>query len=128
MPGEKIIGVIHTGKGITIHNTECELLENLKSNPERLIDLAWDEEYSSQDTYTARLEAVLSNNTGGLAAFAGSIASSESNIVNLKITNRSLDFFDVEVDLEVRSVDHLNDVISALRANTKVHNVMKAKG
>lgn len=128
LPGENIVGVIHTGKGVTIHTTECDSLENLRSNPERIIELAWDNEVSEEKCYTTRLDATLTNSTGVLAAFASSIASSGSNIVNMKITNRSVDFFDIIVDIEVNSVEHFNAVISALQANGQVHNISKVKG
>jgi hypothetical protein len=47
---------------------------------------------------------------------AGSITTIAGNITNLQITNRSLDFFEILVDIEVQDLRHLTNIIAALRA------------
>ncbi|HBC06225.1 MAG TPA: hypothetical protein DC046_01425, partial [Rhodospirillaceae bacterium] len=56
------------------------------------------------------------------------IAKNDGNISNLKIINRSTDFFDMLIDVEVRDVKHLTDIIAALRASPTVNSVERAKG
>jgi guanosine-3',5'-bis(diphosphate) 3'-pyrophosphohydrolase len=56
------------------------------------------------------------------------IAKNEGNISNLKTTNRSPDFFDLSVDVEVRNVKHLTDIMAALRATPEINSVERARG
>jgi guanosine-3',5'-bis(diphosphate) 3'-pyrophosphohydrolase len=50
------------------------------------------------------------------------------NIMNLKVTNRSLDFWDILIDIYVNDTQHLNNIIAALRATPIITSVERAKG
>ena len=56
------------------------------------------------------------------------IGKSEGNITNLKITNRSMDFFEMMIDVEVKDVKHLTNIIAALRATPAINTVERARG
>lgn len=122
IPGDNIVGIVATGKGITIHTMDCDTLENFADSPEKWIDVAWDS--ATQDsTYIGRLRVSLSHETAALASVANVIAKDEGNISNLKITNRSTDFFDLLIDVEVKNSRHLNNIIASLRAKSVVQSV-----
>lgn len=122
IPGDKIVGIVTTGKGITIHTMDCESLENYADAPERWIDVAWDNA-NTEEVYIGRLKAMISHETAALAAVANVIAKDMGNINNLKITNRSTDFFEILLDIEVKNVRHLNNIITSLRAKDVVQSV-----
>jgi guanosine-3',5'-bis(diphosphate) 3'-pyrophosphohydrolase len=126
LPGEKIVGIVNTGKGITIHTTDCDMLSNYSDMPERWIDVAWEKE-SHAGTHIGRLKVILSHETGSLATLSNTIAKDLGNICNLKITNRSSDFFEMIVDVEVKGVRHLANIIASLRAQAGIHSVERTK-
>ena len=122
IPGDKIVGIVASGKGITIHTMDCETLDNFAESPEKWIDVAWDA--SGQDElFVGRLKVSLSHETAALASVANVIAKDEGNISNLKITNRNTDFFDILIDVEVKNARHLNNIIASLRAKGVVQSV-----
>jgi GTP pyrophosphokinase len=84
--------------------------------------VAWDSS-GQDDTYIGRLRVSLSHETAALASVANVIAKDEGNISNLKITNRSSDFFDLLIDVEVKNARHLNNIIASLRAKNTVQSV-----
>jgi GTP pyrophosphokinase len=126
IPGDKIVGIVTTGKGITIHTTSCETLENFSDTPERWIDVAWDT--GSLIPHIARIKATVSHETGGLAAVTNVIAKDMGNITNLKILNRSTDFFEILLDIEVKDTRHLNTLIASLRSKDVVQSVDRHYG
>jgi len=126
IPGDKIVGIVTTGKGITIHTTSCETLENFSETPERWIDVAWDT--GSQTPHVARIKASISHETGGLATVTNVIAKDLGNITNLKILNRSTDFFEILLDIEVNDTRHLNTIIASLRSKEVVQSVERFYG
>ncbi len=126
LPGERIVGIVTTGKGVTVHTIDCETLASFQDTPERWIDLAWDVE-SAQDMHTGRLHVVVANEPGSLGNLSTIIGKSQGNISNLKITNRSVDFFEMLVDVEVQDVKHLSDIIAALRAATVITSVERSR-
>lgn len=128
IPGDRIVGIVSTGKGVTIHTIDCDTLENFIDEPERWLDLAWEIKDGEAQAYTGRLHVMISNETGSLASLANMIAKNYGNITNLKIVSRSQDFFEMIVDVEVHDVKHLTHVIAALRADPVITSVERARG
>jgi len=127
LPGERIVGIVTTGKGVTVHTIDCETLEGFQSMPERWLDVAWDMEEAGQ-THIGRLGVILLNEPGSLGGLSTIIGKNSGNIVNLKVTNRSVDFFEMQVDVEVGNVRHLTNIIAALRATPLITSVERARG
>jgi GTP pyrophosphokinase len=127
LPGERIVGIVTTGKGVTVHTIDCETLENFQDSPERWVDLAWEAD-ETDEPYTGRLHVVVANEPGSLGDLSTVIGKNRANISNLKITNRSVDFFEMLVDVEVTDVKHLTNVMAALRASPVITSVDRARG
>ncbi len=121
IPGDRIVGIVTTGKGITIHVMDCETLENYADAPERWIDVAWDTK--DETPHIGRIRAYISHEPAALATVTQVIAKELGNISNLKIAHRSTDFFEVMLDIEVRDVRHLNNIIANLRSKEVVQSV-----
>jgi GTP pyrophosphokinase len=126
LPGERIVGIVTTGKGVTVHTIDCETLETFQQTPERWVDVAWDVEESTE-SHTGRLQLVVANEPGSLGSLSTIIGRNNGNISNLKITNRSVDFFEMLVDVEVQDVRHLTNIIAALRAAPVITSVERAR-
>jgi GTP diphosphokinase / guanosine-3',5'-bis(diphosphate) 3'-diphosphatase len=129
LPGDAIVGIVNTGRGVTVHTTECETLAGFRSMPERWIDVAFmDEVASDSQLRVGRLDIVLSNQPNALGTMTTIIGKSGGNITNLKITNRTPDFFDIMVDVEVADLVHLTNIIAALRSSAAINSVERTKG
>ena len=126
LPGDRIVGITGGGRGIEIHTIDCERLEEYTETPERWIDLAWDVD-RDKDVHIGRINLVVANEPGSLGALSTVIARNFGNISNLKIVNRSKEFFEMVVDIEVRGVKHLTNVIAALRATPAINSVERAR-
>ena len=128
LPGDRIVGIVTTGRGVTVHTIDCDTLEGYGDEPERWLDLAWDRGEAQHDMHVGRVHVTVANAPGSLGDLSTMIAKNDGNISNLKIINRSTDFFDMLIDVEVRDVKHLTDIIAALRASPAVNSVERAKG
>ena len=128
LPGDRIVGIVTTGKGVTIHTIDCENLAQYQDEPERWLDVAWDSIGSSYQSHVARVNVTVLNEPGTLGDLSTVIAKNGGNISNLKVMDRQTDFFVLLIDIEVKDVKHLSDVIAALRASTKVNTVDRARG
>jgi GTP diphosphokinase / guanosine-3',5'-bis(diphosphate) 3'-diphosphatase len=125
LPGDRIVGIINTGRGITIHTSDCEMLEDFSSTPERWVDVSWDG--TGEERYVGRLKITISNETGSLATMTKAISMQNSNISNFKIIGRSLDFFEIIVDLEVKGVQQLTNLMMSLRSLYCIHSAERYK-
>ena len=124
LPGEAIVGIFTTGKGITVHKVGCTTLSKFSDAPELWLDVSWEQD--SLRTVNGRLNTVLSNEPGSLASLATVISQQGGNISNIHLTDRTPDFFRFELDLEVKDVEHMRAIIAVLQANKYVESVERA--
>lgn len=126
--GDRIVGIITTGKGVTVHTIDCETLESFADMPERWLDLSWDSENTAIENQTGRLSVQLSNATGALSALTTAIAKHDANIMNLKVAGRTTDTMDMMIDLQVKDLQHLSNIMAAIRATPHVYSVERIRG
>lgn len=127
LPGDKIVGIVITGRGVTVHTEDCETLQRYADEPDRWLDVSWSDEAGPEDKYVTRLRITIFNKMGSLAALTTIIGKNGGNIINLKITNRTESFFDIIVDVEVLDTAHLNNIIGALRSSTHISTVERSR-
>ncbi len=127
LPGDRIVGIVTTGKGVTVHTIDCDTLESFHATPERWVDLSWDVD-DGVEQRIGRLHVIVANEPGSLGGLSTIIGKNSGNINNLKIVNRSVDFFEMLIDVEVTSVKHLTNIIAALRAMPVITSVERARG
>lgn len=125
LPGDKIVGIVTTGKGIHIHRLNCTSLLQFENEPSRWIDVSWGE--TDGEVYCARIFVMLKNKRGSLGSIATTIGAHGGNIVNLNITRRHEDFYDLLIDVDVINVDVLKNIIAALRGSSTVGTVERVQ-
>ncbi|NQV83185.1 MAG: bifunctional (p)ppGpp synthetase/guanosine-3',5'-bis(diphosphate) 3'-pyrophosphohydrolase [Rhodospirillales bacterium] len=128
LPGDRIVGIVTTGKGVTIHTIDCETLGEFVDASERWLDVSWNVGNEDNTAHVGRIHLTVLNVPGSLGDLSSVIANNEGNISNLKITNRSPQFFEMLIDIEVRDVKHLTGVMAALRADPAINSVERARG
>ena len=135
VPGDEIVGIVATGKGVTIHGRDCQTLAGFAATPERFIDVDWNYEVLHKSgssgkvpSHTARISIVTGNDQGALAVLTNAIAKQDGAIANLKIVNRQTDFMETLVDVDVRDLAHLGKVVAGLRGANGIQSVERAKG
>jgi len=128
LPGDRIVGIVTTGKGVTIHTIDCVSLEALADTPERWIDVSWNRDNAEAEAHLGRIQVVLTNEPGSMGNLCTVIGKNQGNITNLKIVSRSVDFFEMLLDVEVKDVRHLTNIIAALRATPAINSVERARG
>jgi len=129
VPGERIVGIITPGQGITIYPIFAKALEQFDNQPERWVDLAWDAA-AAEKRFPARLSITILNEVGALAAVTQVISEGGGNIDELQMVARqgARDFFDLDVTVEVHDLKHLNDIMAGLRSRELVSSVTRVTG
>ncbi len=129
IPGDEITGIINTGSGVMIHNKNCSFVKNIATNPQMLLDVCWKNKTQNQDElYRSRVKIVIKNQSGALADVSNAMAKRNINISNIDIVNRSKDFFDIILDIEVKNSKHLEGIILSLRILDKILEVDRYDG
>ncbi len=128
VPGDRIVGIMTPGEGITIYPIQSEALKAFEDEPDRWLDVRWDIDDKAPQRFPAQLSVQSVNSPGTLAQIAQVIAEHDGNIDNIKMTRQSPDFTELTIDLEVYNLKHLTSIISQLRAKKVVANAERVSG
>ncbi len=128
LPGEEVVGILTTGRGLTIHMRTCRNLEQLADQPDRWLPVKWSAaaERGELRGFICRLRFHLRNDTGSFAAITSTIANQDANIIEIATEHRGADSMSIRCEMEIRSKDHLNRLIanlSGLKAMLRVEKI-----
>jgi GTP pyrophosphokinase len=120
LPGDRVLGFITRGRGVTIHTSDCQNV--IGSDPHRKVDVEWDstKEYS----YPVRIRVYSEDKKGILAEISASITSSEANITNARVDTTDEGSAIGTFEVEIRDLNHLKKVISALQ---KIRGILRVE-
>lgn len=124
IPGERIVGIAVRGKGVVIHAIDCAELGSFEDQSDRWIDLRWAEGPARAD-HMARIEVTIANDAGVLGRICTLIGEQRANITDIDFTDRKPDFFRMVIDIEVRDMEHLTHVLTAIDADSDVAEVRR---
>jgi guanosine-3',5'-bis(diphosphate) 3'-pyrophosphohydrolase len=127
VPGDPIVGVVRTGRGVTIHRSECGSLSRRQGDPERWLDLGWNTG-AADNKAIARLQVMTLNQPGSLGSLSTAIGRQGGNITDLRFGAKTPDLYEIVLDIEVENLDHLGRVVAGLRALPVVTNVERSEG
>ena len=126
LPGDRIVGIRTPGEGLVIHTIDCgELAKHIDMDD--WLDVSWGQGAADAGLSVARILVRVNNAPGSLAAVLTAIAADGGNIFNLKVTDRNPLYFEFIVDVEVRDVAHLQNILGALRVNDAVESVDRVR-
>jgi len=128
VPGDRIVGIVTPGEGITIYPIHSPALKDFEEMPSRWLDVRWDVDESTPQRFPAQLFIQQVNEPGSLAQVATVIAEHDGNIDHIHMSRRSPDFTELTIDLEVYDLKHLNAIIAQLRAKAVVARVERVNG
>ena len=123
VPGERIVGYITRGRGISVHSESCPNVRNLLYDPDRQIQVAWAGQKST--SYAIELEVVADDRPGLLADLTQAIAGEGSNIRRIEARSEETRKGYVSVSLETSDLKHLEKILSRLKAVVGVREVIR---
>jgi guanosine-3',5'-bis(diphosphate) 3'-pyrophosphohydrolase len=125
VPGDKIIGYITRGRGISVHRVDCTNFKNLMQNEEsRIIEVSWDKNAPLKFNVEIEIEAL--DRTKLLKDITNLISEYDLNIVSATGgTQRKNGFAKFKFTIEVSNKYILKDVINNLRNIDSVYDVYR---
>jgi GTP diphosphokinase / guanosine-3',5'-bis(diphosphate) 3'-diphosphatase len=120
--GEKIVGYISRGKGVSVHSARCPNVVNLHYDPERKIDVEWDNAVDAS-RYTVRLTMQVEDRKGILADVSSKVADINTNITSVEATTDADHRGRIDMTVEIHDLKHLEKVIKSLRGIAGVLDV-----
>ena len=124
IPGERIVGITYRGQGVVVHAIDCEVLADFEDQPERWIDLRW-QEGTHSPTNTITLEMTITNDAGVLGRICSLVGENDANISDLVFIDRKPDYFRLLIEVDLRDVEHMHIIMTALEADSNVASISR---
>jgi GTP pyrophosphokinase len=123
--GEKIVGYITRGKGVSVHSVNCPNVVNLLYDPGRRIDVEWDRGAEAAP-YTVRLTMEVEDRKGLLAEVSSTVADVNTNITKIEASSDEDHRGRIDMTVEISDLKHLEKVVKSLRRVNGVLDVERA--
>jgi RelA/SpoT family (p)ppGpp synthetase len=113
IPGDDVMGYLSSGRGVVVHRNNCGNLSNFRKHPEKWLSVSWEADIDRE--FSSQIQVDTVNKTGVLAEVASTIASSDSNIEQVSVTNRHEDCTELTFVLTVKDRKHLARIMRNVR-------------
>jgi GTP pyrophosphokinase len=123
LPGDKVVGFITRGRGVTIHTSDCKNI--MDDDPNRRVDVEWDS--AKEYIYPVRIRIYSEDKKGMLADISNSITSNEANITNARVETTDEKKAIGTFEVEIRDLNHLKKVIKGLEKIKGVYRVERMR-
>jgi len=120
--GEKIVGYISRGKGVSVHSASCSNVVNLMYDPDRRIEVEWDSAGQGDGAFTVRLAVQVEDKKGMVAAVSAKVAGMNTNIRSMEATTEDTRGR-IDMTVEIADMKHLEKVIKSVKAVSGVLDV-----
>lgn len=124
VPGERIVGITYRGQGVVVHAIDCPNLAALEDQPDRWVDLHW-HSGTHPAIHTVTFDLTIRNDAGVLGRICTLIGEQKANISDLHFTDKKPDFYRIMADVDLRDVEHLHMVMTALEAESDVAELVR---
>jgi len=123
IPGDPIVGFSSAGRGIVIHYRSCKNIAEFRNQPEKWIDVQWEE--NIERDFATQIRMYATNQRGVLATVAAAISEQEANILNVEIEDKDDRDTLLSFDIEVRDRQHLAQVIRRIRRIKHISHISR---
>ncbi len=127
LPGERIVGISRKGKGVLIHAIDCQQLIDFEEKNENWLDLRWPEKFGTEG-YSSSVIVTLLNKAGVLGKICSLIGEQKANITDIKFFEERADYYIIYIELDVRNIEHLMNILSAITADEDVAEASRHRG
>ncbi|OGC04256.1 hypothetical protein A2276_06620 [candidate division WOR-1 bacterium RIFOXYA12_FULL_43_27] len=124
LPGDRIIGIVSSGKGVSVHKAACPTLARQKVNKEKLVEVEWD--LSRDSFYPVEIEVEAFDRVGVFKDILSQISNTGTNVSSASVTTKRGSSAFLNIIVDVKNVEHLQKVTASIRSVSDVYDVKRA--
>lgn len=125
VPGDEIVGFVTRGTGVSVHRIDCRNVEDLRKQPDRIMDVAWATNSKSLFLVQIQIEAL---DRGGLLSDVTRVLSEHHvNILSASVSTRADKVALSRFVFEMGDAQLLDHLLNAVRRIDNVYDVYRVK-
>ena len=125
LPGDEIIGYVTKGRGVSVHRKDCVNVKDLIKEENRIIEVSWVKEEKA--TYNVTIEVYANDRSGLLSDVVKEITKTKMNIVGVNAKTGKDRIALIEITVETKNLEELNNIFKAIRKVDSVYEVKRKK-
>jgi len=125
VPGDEIVGFVTRGTGVSVHRVDCRNVEDLRKQPDRIMDVAW--ATNSQSLFLVQIQIEALDRGGLLSDVTRVLAEHRVNILSASVSTRSDKVALSRFVFEMGDAQLLDHLLSAVRRIDNVYDVYRVK-
>jgi GTP diphosphokinase / guanosine-3',5'-bis(diphosphate) 3'-diphosphatase len=125
VPGDKVLGFITRGRGVSVHTVDCPNAGELTFDKERLIEVSWGD--FQLGAHSVKISVRTEDKPGLLASVSSSISATEANITHAEAITGEDKQATLNFTIDIKDIDHLNKVIKNISSINGVLDVKRVK-
>ncbi|WP_339800121.1 RelA/SpoT family protein [uncultured Marinobacter sp.] len=125
IPGDPVVGVMDSGRGLLIHSDTCKRLPEGSEDRAQLTHLKWAKDIA--DEFSVELRVELERQRGVIAELAGAVAMADGNIERINVEEQNARLSIVNVVLHVNGRKHLARVMRRIRNIRAVTHISRIR-
>jgi guanosine-3',5'-bis(diphosphate) 3'-pyrophosphohydrolase len=125
VPGDKVVGFITRGRGVSVHTADCTNVGELMFDKERLVDVSWGDSLSG--AHAVKITVKTQDKPGLLASVSSSISAAEANITHAEAITDEDRQATLNFTIDIKDVEHLNRIIKNIETINGVLGVRRVK-
>jgi GTP pyrophosphokinase len=125
VPGDKVVGFITRGRGISIHTMDCPNVADMIVDKERMVEVTWGE--VRPGAHAVKIAVLTQDKPGILASVSSSISAAEANISHAEVSTGADKQASLNFTIEISDVEHLNRIIKSIASVDGVMDVRRVK-
>jgi GTP pyrophosphokinase len=123
VPGDKIVGFITRGSGVSVHQFDCHNVQSLLKEPERMIDVDWAP--TSKSLFLVQIQIEALDRSGLLSDVTRVLSEHHVNILSAPVNTSSDRLAISRFVFEMGDTTHLDRVLNAVRRIDAVYDVYR---
>jgi guanosine-3',5'-bis(diphosphate) 3'-pyrophosphohydrolase len=125
VPGDKIVGFITRGRGVSVHTADCTNIDDLTFDKDRIVDVSWGDLQAV--AHSVKISVRTEDKPGLLASVSSSISAAEANITHAEAITAAEQQATLNFTIEIKDVEHLNRIIKNIEAISGVIDVKRVR-
>lgn len=127
IPGDHIIAHITPGKGLVIHNYNCLNIRDQDKNPEKFLNVEWDQAVTANMDFQTGLRIELENRQGILSEISNAVDLAGSRIESINSEIKDENTYIIRLTVTVRDRLHLAAVMRRIKAVPNVQKIFRQR-
>jgi guanosine-3',5'-bis(diphosphate) 3'-pyrophosphohydrolase len=125
VPGDKIVGFITRGRGVSVHTADCTNIGDLTFDRDRIVDVSWGDLQTA--AHSVKISVRTEDKPGLLASVSSSISAAEANITHAEAITAAEQQATLNFTIEIKDVEHLNRIIKNIESISGVIDVKRVR-